>query len=313
MEPPGKPERIKTILYDASHPLHVLVDWSDRLAYLLADSLHLGHHDIMATAHVRKDFVESLVVLPDGTIGFSSLEAVQSLISARDLLYRRVSIGHTSTLFTGFLTEAFHRAVALHKTTPTEFVRLISERTTPEARKLFAPQDIPRLYCPQQNPEQAEPVDLDYQAICHITLDMLSPKGREWALTTPPLPPEATVPACSQPRAGMSKIEHHIRSFYAQHGGMGYLDRIGAIVGISHMPPKHYSLRTTDSQGKVCCVEQCGLEKWDLFIAIPHELEGMRYALHRDICRALAEADLLLPSALSKLEKPPPADFFTCY
>jgi hypothetical protein len=306
-------ERIKTILYDPGHPLHVLVDWSDRLAYLTADALHLGHADIMASSHVRQDFVESLTVLKDGTIGFSSLDPVQSLISARDLLYGRVSIGHASTLFTGFLTEAYHRAVALRNTTPTEFVRLISERTTPEARMLFAPQDIPRLYCPQQEPKRAKPVDLEYQAICHMTLDMLSPKGREWALTLPPLPAEATMPACSQPRAGMTKIEHHIRSWYAKDGGKGYLDRIGAIVGISHLPSKHYSLRTTDSQGQVCSIEQCGLEKWDLFVAIPKDMRGMQRALHQDLCGALTDAELITPAAVTKLQKIPPADFFTRY
>lgn len=306
-------ERIKAILYDPNHPLHVLVDWADRLAYLTADALHLGHHDIIASSHVRQDFIESLTVLKDGTIGFSSLEPVRSLIGARDLLYERVSIGHASTLFTGFLTEAYHRAVALRNTTPTEFVRLISERTTPEARKLFAPQDIPRLFCPQQDPQRAKPVDLDYQSICHVTLDMLSRKGREWGLTNPPLPPEATVPACSQQRAGMTMLEHHIRSWYAKHGGKGYLDRVGAIVGISHMPSKHYSLRTTDSQGQVCCIERCGLEKWDLFVAIPKDMIGMKSALHKDMCRALVEAELITPAAIAKLEKLPPADFFTRY
>jgi hypothetical protein len=175
-------DRIQSLLYDPNHPLHIIVDWSDRLAYLLADSLHLGHDDIIQNSHVRQDFVESLSILPDGTVGFTSLEAVMSLINARNLLYNRVSLGHTSALFTGFLTEAYHRAISHHGTTATEFVRLISARSTPEARKLFMAADVPRLYCPQQFPEEAQPVDLDYRAICHVTLDMLSEKGRRWAL-----------------------------------------------------------------------------------------------------------------------------------
>lgn len=306
-------ETIQNILYEPHHPLHILVDWSDRLAYLLADSLHLGHEDLIENSHVRQDFIRSLAVLSDGTIGFSSLEAAQSLISARAILYGRVSIGHASALFTGFLTEAYHRAVAHHKTTPTEFVRQVCERTTPEARKLFAPKDIPRLYCPQQDPTKAKPVDLDYQAICHITLQMLTQKGREWALKDPPVTPTATVPACSQPRANMSKLEHHLRSFFAKDGGSGYLDRIGAILGISHIPPKHYSLRTLNSAGEVCDVEQCGIEKWAFFIAIPKDIGGMRTTLHREACQALIEAELITPAAAAKLLALPPTDFFTRY
>lgn len=306
-------DTIQSILYEPHNPLHILVDWSDRLAYLIADSVHLGHQDIIESSHVRQDFIQSLVVLPDGSIGFASLEAVQSLINARNLLYQRVSIGHASALFTGFLTEAYHRAVALHKTTPTEFVRLISERTTPEARKLFAPKDIPRLYCPQQEPGKAKPVDLDYQPICHITLDMLSEKGRQWALTDPPVSPHATVPACSQQRAGMSKLEHHIRNFFAKDGGTGYLDRSGAVVGISHIPRKFYSLRTVDDAGKVCAVEQCGIEQWEFFLALPKEMGSVRAILHREACQALLRAELINPAAASRLLSLPSADFFTRY
>ena len=306
-------EQIKTILYEQTHPLHLIVDWSDRLAYLIADSLHLGHHDIIANSHVRRELMSSLAVLPDGTIGFSSLDAVRSLISARELLYRRVSIGSASALFTGFLIEAYHRAVAQHKITATEFVRLISERSTPEARKLFAPKDIPRLYCPQQEPTKAKPVDRDYRAICHITLDMLTDKGRQWALTDSPLPPNATVPACSQPRASMTKFEHHLRSSFALSGGQGYLDRLGAVVGISHIAPKHYSLRTLDAGGSVVSLEQSSQEKWEFFIAVPKELGNVSATLHREACQALAAEGLITAAAEEKIKLPPPTDFFTRY
>ena len=306
-------DEIKSILYEPDHPLHILVDWSDRLAYLIADSLHLGHQDIIESAHVRKNFIQSLCALPDGSIGFSSLDAVQSLINARDLLYRRVSIGPASSLFTGFLVEAYHRAIALYRITPTEFVKHISECSTPEARELFAPQDIPRLYCPQQDPTKARPVDLDYRAMCHISLDMLTQKGRQWAMIDAPVPPPATVPACSQPRASMSKLEHHLRSFFAASGGQGYLDRLGAVVGISHMPPKHFSLKTLDGQGNVLSLEHSSLERWDFFIAVPKELGAACSALQREARQALVEAELITPEAAEKLKHIPPADFFTRY
>lgn len=303
-------DSIKSILYDETHPLHILVDWSDRLAYLLADSLHLGHQDIIESSHVRNDLVKSLSVLPDGTIGFSTLSPVRSLINAREILYERVSIGQASALFTGYLVEAYHRAVAMHKVTPTEFVRLISERSTPEARKLFAPQDIPRLYCPQQDPTKSKPVDLDYRPICHISLDMLSEKGRRWALTDPCVDPDATVPACSQRRAGMSKLEHHIRAFFAKDGGKGYLDRIGGVVGISHIQPKHYSLRTKTSEGSVVEVEQSSSEKWELFIALPKNMGAVSASLHREVCESVIQAGLVTPEGAQQLLALPPADFF---
>ena len=306
-------DRITSILYEPSNPLHILVDWSDRLAYLIADSLHLGHADIIQNSHVRQDFVESLAVLPDGTIGFASLQPVMSLINARNLLYDRVSLGHTSALFTGFLTEAYHRAIAHRGTTATEFVRLISDCSTPEARELFVPSDVPRLYCPQQHPEEAKPVDLDYQAICHVTLDMLSDKGRKWALEDPPVRPEATIPACSQMRANMSKLEHYLRSHFASAGGAGYLDRNGIIVGTSHLPSKKYELRFATAHGHVATIEAQGIEKWELFLALPKDMASAAGALHRDASEALFQADLITPEAKSKLSSLPPSDFFTRY
>ena len=305
--------RITSVLFDASHPLHIVVDWADRLAYLIADSLHLGHEDIIQSSHVRQDFVESLTVLSDGTIGFSSLKPVMSLINARNLLYDRVSLGRTSGLFTGFLTEAYHRAIAHRGTTAAEFVRLISNRSTPEARELFIPADVPRLYCPQQHPEEAKPVDLDYRAICHITLDMLSEKGRQWALDDPPVPPETTTPACSQKRANMSTFEHHIRSHFASAGGAGYLDRSGIIIGTSHLPQKHYSLRIATPTGEATSLEVSGKEKWELFIALPKDMSTVAAAMHRDVCDTLMGAELITPGAKSKLMTIPASDFFTRY
>jgi len=305
--------RITSVLYDSSHPLHIVVDWADRLAYLIADSLHLGHQDIIQNSHVRQDFIDSLTVLPDGTVGFSSLEPVMSLINARNMLYDRVSLGHTSALFAGFLREAYHRAITYQGTTATEFVRLISDCSTPEARQLFVPADVPRLFCPQQHPEEAKPVDLDYRAICHITLDMLSEKGRQWALEDPPVSPELTVPACSHMRANMSTFEHHIRSHFASAGGAGYLDRSGIIIGTSHLSPKKYRLRIATPTGQATSLEVSGKEKWELFLALPKDMSTIAAAMHRDVCDALITADLIAPGAKSKLMTIPASDFFTRY
>ena len=305
--------RITSILYDPSHPLHIIVDWADRLAYLIADSLHLGHEDIIQNSHVRQDFVESLTLLSDGTIGFSALEPVMSLINARNVLYDRVSLGRTSALFTGFLTEAYHRAIAHRGTSATEFVRLIASRSTPEARELFMPADLPRLYCPQQHPEEAQPVDLDYRAICHITLDMLTEKGRQWALDDTPVSPDATMPACSQKRANMSKFEHHIRTHFASAGGAGYLDRSGIIIGTSYLPPKQYSLRIATPTAQATSLEVSGKEKWELFIALPRDMSMVASAMHREMCDALVAAELIKPGAKSQLMTIPASDFFTRY
>lgn len=306
-------ERIKSILYESKNPLHLLIDWSDRLAYLIADSLHLGHQDIIESSHVRQAFIKSLTILPDETIGFSSLEPVRSLINARDMLYGRVSIGSASALFTGFLLEAYHRAVAWQVTTPTEFVHLVTERTTPLARKLFHPHDLPRLYCPQQDPAAAKPVDLDYQAVGHVTLNMLSEKGRLLALQKPPVSTERTVPACTKPRAGMSELELVVRTHFSSSGGSGFLERNGAVIGISHMPPKKYPLRTLTPQGEVQQIEESGKEKWEFFVAFPKDTGVPIAALHREACTALINADLIQPSAVQRLQQVPPADFFTRY
>ncbi len=304
--------RIKSILYDPHHPLHILVDWADRLAYLLADSLHLGHQDIIDSCHIRNDFVQSLCILPDKTIGFSTLDPVMSLINARDILYDRVSIGRASALFTGFLTEAYHRVVRATGKPITEFVNDLVERSTPEARQLFLEADIPRLYCPQQHPALAKPVDLDYQAVCHVTLDMLSHKGRAWAIDLPPLTPEMTPPACITPRANLRRFEHHVRSAFSKSGGPGFLERSGAVIGLSHMPSKQYHLRTLDHTGAPHEVLVNGREKWEFFIGVPTNLAGAR-GMHQIACDALVEAGLIHLEYVDKLRRMPPSDFFSKY
>jgi hypothetical protein len=304
--------RIKSILYDPHHPLHLLVDWADRLAYLLADSLHLGHQDIIDSCHIRNEFIQSLCTLPDQTIGFSTLDPVLSLINARDILYDRVSIGRASALFTGFLTEAYHRVVSATGKPITEFVNDLVERSTPEARKLFLEADIPRLYCPQQHPALAKPVDLDYRALCHVTLDMLSHKGRAWAIDLPPLTPETTTPACINPRANLRRFEHHVRSAFSQSGGPGFLERSGAVIGLSHMPSKQYHLRTLDRRGAALEVHVNGREKWEFFIGVPSNQAGAR-GIHQIACDSLVEAGLIHPECVEDLRRMPSVDFFSKY
>ncbi len=304
--------RIKSILYDPHHPLHLLVDWADRLAYLLADSLHLGHQDIIDSCHIRNEFIQSLCILPDQRIGFSTLDPVLSLINARDILYDRVSIGRASALFTGFLTEAYHRVVRATGKPITEFVNDLVERSTPEARQLFLEADIPRLYCPQQHPALAKPVDLDYRAVCHVTLDMLSHKGRAWAVDLPPLTPDRTIPACITPRANLCRFEHHVRSAFSKSGGPGFLERNGAVIGLSHMPPKQYHLRTFDHDRAVHEVLVNGREKWEFFIGVPSSQAGAR-GIHQIACDSLVEAGLINPECVEDLRRMPSVDFFSKY
>ena len=303
-------ERIKLILYEPSHPLHTLVDWADRLAYLLVDSLHIGHQDIINRCHIQRDFIRSLEALPDGTIGFSNLDSAVSLIKARDLLYDRVSIGRASSLFTGFLTEAFHRVIASTGQPITQFVNELSERDTPHARRLFLETDIPRLYCPKQHPSLAKPVDLDYRALCHVTLEMLSEKGRAWALELPALSPEATTPACLRPRANMTKFEHLVRSSISLAGASGFLERSGGVIGISHMPPKQFNLRRLEANNAVGEVHIPGKEKWEFFIGMPTN-QGGAMGLHQIATEALIREGLIRPECIQLLRQLPSSDFFT--
>lgn len=310
-------ERLKSILYDNKNPLHLIVDWSDRLAYLIADSIHLGIEELVQSTSVRREFIQSLELLPDGTIGFNSLGPVARLIAARDMLYRDVSEGATSTLFKGFLVEAYQRAIEHHGTTPTEFVRQIAELSTPSARRLFTPQDQPRLYCPQQDGSLAQPVDLDYTPCLHVTLDMLSAKGREAALNRPFVGPKESVPACLKPRAGMSEIEHAIRSHFSAFGGSGYLERTGCIVGVAHMAAKSYPLKQLLPTGEIEAVQLSGSKHWELFIAIPKNLQSSAHMLHRLACEALENHGYIDSSTsgpdspLARLKSLPPQDLFT--
>lgn len=303
-------DRIKLILYEPAHPLHLLVDWADRLAYLLVDSCNVGHQDIIDGCHIQCDFIRSLKALPDGSIGFSTLDPALSLINARNLLYDRVSIGPASSLFTGFLTEAFHRVIGATGHPITQFVHELSEKGTPEARHLFLEEDRPRLYCPNQHPALAKPVDLDYQALCHVTLDMLSEKGRAWALDLPPLAPEATVPACLKPRANMTKFEHFVRNSLSKRSAAGFLERCGGVIGISHMPPKQYLLRTLDADNRIQEVLAQGKEKWEFFIGMPLN-QGGTSGIHQIVCDALVHEGLIRPECVERLRQLPSADFFT--
>ena len=303
-------ERIKAILYDRRHPHYMLVDWADRLAYLLVDSINIGHKDIIDSCHIRRTFIQSLQNLPDGTIGFSNLDPALSLVNARDLLYDRVSIGRASALFSGFLTEAFHRVIAKTCQPITRFVNELADRSTPEARQLFLQEDMPRLYCPNQHPALAKPVDLDYRAICHVTLDMLSEKGRDWAIDSPPLSPNATAAACLRPRANMGRFEHLVRSTFSQAALPGFLELCGGVIGISHMPPKRYHLRTLDPSNAVRDVPVDGKEKWEFFIGIPQS-HGASRGLHQIACDALIQEGLIRPTCIEKLRQLPAHDFFT--
>lgn len=302
--------RITLILYEPEHPLHLLVDWADRLAYLLVDSINVGHQDIIDGCHIQCDFIRSLKALPDGSIGFSTLDPALSLINARNLLYDRVSIGRASSLFTGFLTEAVHRVIGTTGKPITQFVHELSEKGTPEARHLFLEDDRPRLYCPNEHPTLAKPVDLEYRALCHVTLDMLSEKGRAWALDLPPLSPEATVPACLKPRANMTKFEHLVRNTLSKKSAPGFLERCGGMVGISHMLPKQYLLKTLNADNTIQEVPAQGKEKWEFFIGMPHN-QGGAGGIHQIACDALVDEGLIRPECVQRLRQLPPADFFT--
>ena len=303
-------ERITSILYDASHPYHLLVDWADRLAYLMVDSVHIGDQDIIDRCHIQREFIESLQNLPDGTIGFRALNPALSLIQARDLLYDRVSIGRASSLFTGFLVEAFHRVIAATGQPITRFVNELSEKATPEARRLFLEVDVPRLYCPNQHPTRAKPVDLDHRAVCHVTLDMLTERGRAWAIDFPPLSSEATIPACLRPRANMSRFEHLVRNALSSSSIPGFLELCGGVVGISHMPPKQYHLRTFDQTSGAREVLLHGKEKWEFFIGMPSTHGGAR-GIHEVACEALIQEGLIQAESVDRLRQLPSSKFFT--
>jgi len=285
--------RMKSILYDIGDPMHLFVDWADRLAYLITDSIYLGHPELIRASSVRPQFMESLTRLPDGSIGFSTLDPVSTLICARDMLYKSVSEGPASTLFKAFLTEAYHRAVEWQRMTPTEFVQIISNLSTPEARKLFHPEDQKRLYCPEQHPNSARPVDQDFIPVSHVTLDMLSWSGRQAALARECISTEDSTPGCLKPRAGISKFESVIRDHFARFGGQGYLERIKALVGVAHMPRKQYQLKHVIDAGVVQHVTVQGQEHWELFVAIPVESKSMAPLINREIVHALTEAGFI--------------------
>jgi hypothetical protein len=270
----------------------------------------VGHQDIIDGCHIQCDFIRSLKALPDGSIGFSTLDPALSLINARNLLYDRVSIGRASSLFTGFLTEAVHRVIGTTGKPITQFVHELSEKGTPEARHLFLEDDRPRLYCPNEHPILAKPVDLEHRALCHVTLDMLSEKGRAWALDLPPLSPEATVPACLKPRANMTKFEHLVRNTLSKKSAPGFLERCGGMVGISHMLPKQYLLKTLNADNTIQEVPAQGKEKWEFFIGMPHN-QGGAGGIHQIACDALVDEGLIRPECVQRLRQLPPADFFT--
>jgi hypothetical protein len=249
-------------------------------------------------------------VLPDGTVGFSTLAPVLSLIGARELLFGRVSNGRVSSLFSGFLTEAFHRAITATGKPITQFVNELCERPTPKARQLFMEADIPRLYCPRQEPTLAKPVDLDYRGLCHVTVNMLSEKGRAWAIDLPPLIPAATTPACRTPRANMRRFEHVVRDAFRKHAGAGFLERSGVIIGVSHMPPKHYNLRTLNADGEIKETPVQGKETWEFFIGFPYTEAGAHKS-HHIACEALIAEGLIRPECQEQLRTLPAAEFFT--
>jgi hypothetical protein len=308
--------RITSILYDSQNPLSAIVDWSDRLAYLLADSIHLGIVELIEASNVRGEFIRSLERLPDGTIGFNNLSAVRKVSLARDMLYQRVAEGAASTLFKGFLVEAYHRAVEWNNTTPTDFAKRISELSTPEARLLFHPKDQPRLLSPQKDPSNARPVDLDFVPAVRITLDMLPEKGRALALGEP-VEVSLTTPACRTPRAGMSGLEHFVRSHLSTAGGSGFLERIGGVIGTAHMAPKRYNVRHRDRSGEITPAHVCGVEHWELFVALPKEPGVPTSAIHNDLCSALIKGGIIKDSSedggvsISKLRALPSQDLFT--
>ena len=315
-------ENMKSMLYNSGNPLHTFIDWADRLAYLIADSIHLGHEDLIKASSARPDFIKSMKRLSDGSIALTTLDAVSTLIDARDLLYKKVSEGPAATLFKAFLVDAYHRAVAWQKKTPTEFVSIISQLSTPDARKLFHPEDRKRLYCPQQDPELANPVDRDHMPVAHITLDMLSPLGKQVAREGKTSPVEGSTPGCKAPRAGMSIFESTIRNHFAAITDTpGYLEQIKALIGVAHMPQKRYHLQRITDTGSVQPVLIKGQEHWELFVAVPQGSREITKFINNEVANALKKAGLIdqtagkgdKPSSLERLVTIPRRDLFTSH
>lgn len=313
-------ENMKSILYNSGNALHTFIDWADRLAYLIADSIHLGHEDLVKASSARPDFIKSMKRLSDGSIALTSLDAVSTLIDARDLLYKKVSEGPAATLFKAFLIDAYHRAVVWQKMTPTEFVNVISQLSTPAARKLFHPDDRRRLYCPQQHPELARPVDRDHTPVAHITLDMLSPLGKQVAREGKAAPVEKSTPGCKFPRAGMSIFESTIRNHFATVTKTGgYLETVKALVGVAHMPQKRYHLQRITEAGSVQPVLIKGQEHWELLVAVPTSSRKLADFINKEVALALKNAGLIdqtpgkggKPSSLERLTTLPRSDLFT--
>ena len=291
-------ERIKSILYNARDPLYPAADWSDRLAYLIADSLHIGDFRI-AKLIDRQAFMDSLERTADGTIAFNDLTPAKNLVKARDILYRDVSKGPAAKLFEAFLIEAYHRAVEWNQVTPTAFVKRISELSTPDARKLFAPEDQPRLYCPHRHNALARPVDKDYIPVLHVTLDMLSPKGRQLALSGETVAIKDCALVCENERAGMSIFEYHIRKHLADRGGIGFAERIGALVAISHVEKKRYPFREVQKDGTIRSEVVEGIESWQMFGALPNARQSDATMINHAMTEALSRAGLLADHIVS--------------
>lgn len=289
-------ERIKSILYNPRDPLYPAADWSDRLAYLLADSLLIGDFRI-ANLIDRQAFMDSLERLADGTIAFNDLNPAKNLVRARDILYRDVSKGPAANLFEAFLIDAYHRAVEWNQSTPTAFVKKISELSTPEARKLFAPEDQPRLYCPHRHNALARPVDKDYVPVLHVTLEMLSPKGRELALSGKTVAVEDSALVCENERAGMSVFEYQVRKNLAEVGGRGFAERIGALVAVSLVEKKTYHFREIQKDGALRTETVEGIQSWQMFGALPKHRQNDTVMINRAMTEALARAGLLADHA----------------
>jgi hypothetical protein len=315
-------ENMKSVLYNPGNPMHMFIDWADRLAYLIADSIHLGHEDLVKASSARPDFIRSMKRLDDGSIALTTLDAVSTLIDARDLLYKKVSEGPAATLFKAFLIDAYHRAVAWQKKTPTEFVNIISQVSTPQARELFYPEDRKRLYCPQQAPELAVPVDRDHTPVAHVTLDMLSPLGRQLAREGKTTSSQDSTPGCKTPRAGMSIFESTIRNHFATITNIpGYLEKLKVLIGVAHMPQKRYHLQRITDTGSVQPVLIKGQEHWALFVATPQSAVNMTQFINTEVANALKNAGLIdqtpgkgsNPSAVERLLTLPRADLFTNY
>lgn len=309
--------RMKGILYDVGDPMHLFVDWADRLAYLIADPIFLGDEELIRAGSVRRQFIESLVRLDDGSIGFSSLDPVSTLISARDKLYCKYSVGPAATLFGAFMVEAYHRAVDWKKVSPTQFVNMISQLPTPEAVKLFHPEDQKHLLCPQQHPDLARPVDREYAPVARITFDMLSPLGKKLAVEGTCVSPEESTPGFLKPRAGVSVFENTVRKHFALNGGgPGYLERTKCLVPVASISKKFYHLKHATEPGEIQPVTFRGKEHWEMFVAIPAENAAMAHMLNREVARALTEAGLIdqtkdaagYSSILQRLTTVPSAD-----